>query len=95
MWCSKFPGPQLMAEIGGVHRFKRKLSLVALAKVDLTPNESGEKNIRSNKSAKHGSLYRRKVLFNTMTYYLQEETVNEAVFQFLHCKCTERNPYYV
>lgn len=41
-------GPQLMAEIGDVRRFARKQSLVAFAGFDPMPNQSGEKNVRSN-----------------------------------------------
>ncbi len=43
-------GPQLMAEIGDVRRFARKQSLVAFAGIDPMPNQSGEKNVRSNKA---------------------------------------------
>lgn len=59
-------GPQLMAEIGDVRRFQRKQSLVAFAGIDPMPNQSGEKNVRSNKSSKRGSPYLRKTLFNIM-----------------------------
>ena len=63
-------GPQLMAEIGDVRRFERKQSLVALAGIDPMPNQSGDKNVRSNKSSKRGSPYLRKTLFNVMGIYL-------------------------
>lgn len=53
-------GPQLMAEIGDVRRFERKQSLVAFAGIDPMPNQSGDKNVRSNKSSKRGSPYLRK-----------------------------------
>ena len=55
-------GPQLMAEIGDVRRFERKQSLVAFAGIDPMPNQSGEKNVRSNKASKRGSPYLRKAL---------------------------------
>ncbi len=64
-------GPQLMAEIGDVRRFERKQALVAFAGIDPMPNQSGEKNVRSNKSSKRGSPYLRKTLFSIMMYLLQ------------------------
>ena len=88
-------GPQLMAEIGDVRRFERKQSLVAFAGIDPMPNQSGEKNVRSNKSSKRGSPYLRKALFNVMTCYLQNAPADEPVFQFLDRKRAEGKPYYV
>ena len=88
-------GPQLMAEIGDVRRFERKQSLVAFAGIDPMPNQSGEKNVRSNKASKRGSPYLRKALFNVMTCYLQKAPADEPVFQFLNRKRTEGKPYYV
>ena len=88
-------GPQLMAEIGDVRRFDRKQSLVAFAGVDPMPNQSGEKNVRSNKASKRGSPYLRKALFNVMTCYLQKAPADEPVFQFLNRKRAEGKPYYV
>lgn len=44
-------GSQLMAEIGDVRRFERKQSLVAFAGIDPMPNQSGDKNVRSNRSS--------------------------------------------
>jgi hypothetical protein len=88
-------GPQLMAEIGDVRRFARKQSLVAFAGIDPMPNQSGEKNVRSNKSSKRGSPYLRKTLFNIMTVYIQRAPADEPVFQFLDKKRAEGKPYYV
>lgn len=88
-------GPQLMAEIGDVRRFERKQCLVAFAGVDPMPNQSGEKNVRSNKSSKRGSPYLRKALFNVMICYLQKTPADEPVFQFLDRKRAEGKPYYV
>ena len=88
-------GPQLMAEIGDVRRFERKQSLVAFAGIDPMPNQSGEKNVRSNKSSKRGSPYLRKTLFNIMTCYLQKAPEDEPVYQFLDRKRAEGKPYYV
>ena len=88
-------GPQLMAEIGDVRRFARKQSLVAFAGVDPMPNQSGEKNVRSNRSSKRGSPYLRKILFSVMTCCLQTEPADEPVYQFLDRKRAEGKPYYV
>ena len=87
--------PQLMVEIGDARRFERKQSLVAFAGVDPTPNQSGEKNVRSNKASKRSSPYLCKTLFNVMTYYLQKAPVDEPVFQFLDRKRAKGKPYYV
>ena len=88
-------GPQLMAEIGDIRRFERKQSLVAFAGVDPLPNQSGEKNVRSNKSSKRGSPYLRKTLFSMMMCLLQTAPADEPVFQFLDRKRAEGKPYYV
>lgn len=88
-------GPQLMAEIGDVRRFDRKQALVAFAGIDPMPNQSGEKNVRSNKSSKRGSPYLRKTLFSIMMCLLQSAPADEPVFQFLDRKRSEGKPYYV
>ena len=59
------------------------------------PNQSGEKNVRSNKSSKRGSPYLRKTLFNIMSCYLKTAPEDEPVFQFLDRKRAEGKPYYV
>ena len=88
-------GPQLMAEIGDVRRFERKQALVAFAGIDPMPNQSGDKNVRSNKSSKRGSPYLRKTLFNVMGIYLKCAPQDEPVFQFLDRKRSEGKPFYV
>jgi len=88
-------GPQLMAEIGNVTRFAGKQSLVAFAGVDPMPNQSGEKNSRSNKTSKRGSPYLRKALFNVMGIYLRLSPQDEPIHQFLAKKRAEGKPYYV
>ena len=88
-------GPQLMAEIGDVRRFEHKRALVAFAGIDPMPNQSGDKNVRSNKSSKRGSPYLRKTLFNIMSCYLKTAPEDEPVFQFLDRKRSEGKPYYV
>ena len=87
-------GPQLMAEIGDVRRFERRQSLVAFAGIDPMPNQSGDKNVRSNKSSKCGSPYLRKTLFNVMGIYLKCAPHDGPVFQFLDRKRSEGKPFY-
>ena len=88
-------GPQLMAEIGDVRRFEQKKSLIAFAGVDPMPNQSGDKNVRSNRSSKRGSPYLRKTLFNIMGIYLRCSPAEEPVYQFLDRKRAEGKPFYV
>lgn len=88
-------GPQLMAEIGDVRRFERKQSLVAFAGIDPMPNQSGEKNVRSNRSSKRGSPYLRKALFSVIETYLKRAPQEEPVYQFLDRKRKEGKPFYV
>lgn len=88
-------GPQLMAEIGDIRRFAGKQSLVAFAGVDPMPNQSGQKNVRSNQSSKRGSPYLRKALFNVMDVYIKRSPADEPVYQFLDKKRSEGKPYYV
>ena len=88
-------GPQLMAEIGDIRRFTRRNSLPAFAGVDPMPNQSGEKNVRSNKSSKRGSPHLRKTLFNIMDVYIQRSPQDEPIYQFLNRKRSEGKPYYV
>ena len=88
-------GPQLMAEIGDIRRFAGKQSLVAFAGVDPMPNQSGAKDVRSNRSSKRGSPYLRKTLFLIMTVLLQKAPADVPVYQFLDRKRSEGKPYYV
>ena len=67
---------------------------VAFAGIDPMPNQSGDKNVRSNKSSKRGSPYLRKTLFNVMWIYLKCAPQDEPVFQFLDRKRSEGKPFY-
>lgn len=88
-------GPQLMAEIGDVRRFKHKGSLTAFAGVDPMPSQSGTQERRSNPSSKRGSPYLRKTLFVVMTILMQKAPADDPVYQFLDKKRAEGKPYYV
>ena len=59
------------------------------------PNQSGTKNVRSNRSSKRGSPYLRKTLFVIMTVLIQKAPADEPVYQFLDLKRREGKPYYV
>lgn len=88
-------GPQLMAEIGDIRRFAGRQSLIAFAGVDPSPNESGAKASRSNKTTKRGSPYLRKTLFNVMDSLLKLSPKGQPVYDFLDKKRSEGKPYYV
>ena len=88
-------GPQLIAEIGDVRRFKHRGSLTAFAGVDPMPNQSGDLERKSNPSSKRGSPYLRKTLFVIMTVLMQNAPPDDPVFQFIDKKRSEGKPYYV
>lgn len=88
-------GPQLMAEIGDVRRFKHRGSLTAFAGVDPMPSQSGTQERRSNPSSKRGSPYLRKTLFVVMSILIQNAPPDDPVYLFLDKKRSEGKPYYV
>lgn len=88
-------GPQLMAEIGDVRRFKSKKSLVAYAGIDAPPYQSGTMNIRSRHISKRGSPALRRTLFLIMTAILIQSPAHEPVYQFMDKKRSEGKPYKV
>lgn len=88
-------GPQLIAEIGDVGRFKHRGSLTAFAGVDPQPSQSGSHERKSNPSSKRGSPYMRKTLFLVMSILLKNAPADDLVYQFLDKKRSEGKPYYV
>lgn len=88
-------GPQLMAEIGDVHRFDHKQSLVAFAGVDAPPCQSGSFESRNRHISKRGSPRLRKTLFQIMSTLIQHAPADNPVFQFLDRKRQEGKHYYV
>ncbi len=88
-------GPQLMAEIGDVHRFDHKQSLVAFAGVDAPPCQSGSFESRNRHFPKRGSPRLRKTLFQVMSTIIQHAPADDPVFQFLDRKRQEGKHYYV
>lgn len=88
-------GSQLIAEIGDVRRLKSAKSAVALAGIDPPPNQSGQVDVKSRSISKRGSPALRKILFQVIVVYLQQQPDNEPVYQFLDKKRSEGKPYRV
>ena len=88
-------GPQLIAEIGDVSRFKSKKSLIAFAGIDSPADQSGQVDNNSKAITKRGSASLRKTLFQVMTIILQNSPVNEPVYTYLDKKRAEGKPYRV
>lgn len=88
-------GLQLIAEIGDVSRFAHKRALAAFAGVDPAPNQSGSKNVRSNRSTKRGSPYLRQTLFKIMMVFLQNAPPDDPVYQYLDRLRAKGKPFYV
>jgi len=88
-------GPQLIAEIGDITRFKHRESLTAFAGVDPGVNESGSFKSKSNRASKCGPSRLRKTLFLIMTTLLQTKPLDDPIYLFLDKKRSEGKPYKV
>lgn len=88
-------GPQLMAEIGDVHRFHSKKALVAFAGIDASPYQSGQMDVRSRSISKRGSASLRRTLFLVMNVLLRTSPADEPVYHFMEKKRAEGKPYKV
>lgn len=88
-------GPQLMAEIGDVRRFKSKGALCAFAGVDPERADSGSIVDYSKPITKRGSPHLRKTLFLIVSAILQKMPPDDPVYQFMDKKRSEGKPYYV
>ena len=88
-------GPQLMAEIGDVRRFKSKKSLIAFAGIDSPADQSGQLDKKSKAITKRGSAALRKTLFQVMSVILQTSPEEETVYTYLDKKRSEGKPYGV
>lgn len=93
--AGKITGPQLMAEIGDVRRFKNKNALVAYAGVDAPPFQSGTFESKSRHVSKRGSSHLRKALFSSTAMILAQRDSSDPVFQFMDRKRAEGKHYYV
>lgn len=87
-------GPQLIAEIGDVRRFKSKKSLVAFAGVDAPPHESGSFEAQNRHISKRGSSHLRKTLFLISSSIIQQKNPNNPVYQFMDKKRSEGKHYF-
>ena len=88
-------GPQLIAEIGDVHKFTKRSQLTAFAGVDPGVNESGDYAQKSVHTSKHGSPYLRRTLFLIMNVLIQNQPEDDPVYRFMAKKRDEGKPYYV
>ena len=88
-------GSQLMAEIGDVRRFHNRKAITAFAGLDAPPFQSGKLDVKSRSISKRGSSAVRKTLFQIMTIIIQNQPIDEPVYQFLDKKRSEGKPYKV
>jgi len=87
-------GPQLMAEIGDVFRYRNKGALVAFAGLEAPPHQSGKFESSNRSISKKGSPHLRRTLFQIAKVYLQHVPVDEPVYQFIDRKRAEGKHYY-
>ena len=88
-------GPQLIAEIGDINRFKSKKSLIAFAGIDSPADQSGKIDKQSKSITKRGSSSLRKTLFQIMSVIIQRCPENEPIYSYLDKKRSEGKPYKV
>ena len=88
-------GPQLMAEIGDIRRFKKREALTAYAGVDPGVNESGDFKAKSNRASKCGPPRLRKTLFQIMATLIQLMPTDDPVYRFIDKKRSEGKKYHV
>lgn len=88
-------GSQLIAEIGDVRRFHNRKAITAFAGLDAPPFQSGNLDVKSRNISKRGSSAIRKTLFQIMTVIIQNQPLDEPVYQFLDKKRSEGKPYKV
>lgn len=88
-------GSQLIAEIGDVRRFHNRKAITAFAGLDAPPFQSGNLDAKSRNISKRGSSAIRKTLFQIMTVIIQNQPLDEPVYQFLDKKRSEGKPYKV
>lgn len=88
-------GPKLMGEIGDVRRFTSKRALVAFARVDAMPYQSGIMDSHSRRMSKRGSPLLRKTLFQMCSICLQLSRVDDPVYLFMDRKRGEGKQFYV
>jgi transposase len=87
-------GPQLMAEIGDITRFRSKGSLVCFAGLEAPPYQSGTFESNNRHISKRGSPHLRKALFQVMDCLLKRAPADDPIYQFLDRKRAEGKHYY-
>ena len=85
---------QLMAEIGDIHRFPKKSSLVCYAGLDTEPKDSGKVTTKSRDITKKGSPYLRRTLFLIVSNILMLSPPDDPIYQFIDRKRSEGKHYY-
>ena len=86
-------GPQIIAEIGDVYRFRKKSSLVRFAGLEPVENQSGSFD-GNRKISKQGSPHLRRTLFQVMDCLIKHSPIDDPVYQFLDRKRAEGKHYY-
>jgi len=87
-------GPQIMAEIGDVIRFRSKGALVCFAGLEPPEYQSGKFESTERSISKTGSPHLRKALFQVMDCILKQSPPNDPIYQFLDRKRAEGKHYY-
>ena len=82
-------GPQLIAEIGDVRRFKNKHSLIAYAGIDAPPYQSGAFHASERHISKRGNSYLRKTGYEIMQSLIKHKPADNAVYDFIQKKRSE------
>jgi len=87
-------GPQIMAEVGEVARFRSKGSLVCFAGLEPPEYQSGKFESENRHISKTGSPHLRKALFQVMDCILKRSPQGDPIYQFLDRKRAEGKHYY-
>jgi transposase len=87
-------GPQLIAEIGDITRFRSKGSLVCFGGLEAPPYQSGAFESKDRHISKRGSPHLRKTLFQIMDCYIKRAPADDPIYQFLDRKRAEGKHYY-
>jgi len=87
-------GPQIMAEIGDVIRFRSKGALVCFAGLEPPEYQSGKFESTERSISKTGSPHLRRVLFQVMDCILKRSPQGDPIYQFLDRKRAEGKHYY-
>jgi transposase len=80
---------RIIAEIGDIHRFKNKHSLIAYAGIDAPPYQSGKFNATERHISKRGNSYLRKTGFEIMRSLLLHKPIGDPVYDFIIKKRNE------